>query len=396
MQSKRGKKLRLLLHAVDGCVPYLTPSSLEHYFPPSDDLWIGLSVRDTCVTPVFQRKEKRKKAHLEQPKQAKKSATTRPKKPTGYTFGAVDPDPWLLPYTRITVPSFDFGHDSRGNHACTNTHVAVWTPHGRQQLTPDMYADASTGLESQFTLALYDINDDDGNSKRKAKAEQRNREWFQDLFTEHSKCSRKNGTLWSPILLPTANESSMTLNFVHSSPDQVSGVALIGKWRHELEDAIQDVEAAEVAILSTYSFNEILDVAFGNRITVIGTDLPARWAKKKHALAVDLTIEENKRFKSDSDRTKWLNTDGCMDMGNKEYARDGRPLIEGCSCMACAHNAFSRSYIHHLVVAQELLAEILLFGHNLHHLLSLVRLCSAIEDRQGLKETILRQLPSSE
>jgi hypothetical protein len=387
------KQLRLLLHAVDGCVPYLTPSSLEQQFPPSDDLWIGLSVRDTCVAPVFQEKKKGKKEKVKATIKSKEEANTKPRKPRGYTFSPVNPDPWLLPYTRITVPSFDFANDKQVAHSCTNTHVAVWTPHGRQKLTPDLYAEASMSLNSQCTLSLYDIHDEDGNSKRKAKAEQRNKEWFQDLFNKHSESPNTEGTLWAPILLPTSHDSSVTFNFAHSSSDQISGVALIGTWRHELEDAVQKLEAQEVAILSTNALSEILDVASGSKINIIGTDLPTRWAKKKHALAVDIAMNENaKRTKSGGEKNRLLNNDGCMDLSNKVYARDARPLVEGCSCMACANGSFSRSYIHHLVVAEELLAEILLFGHNLHHMLVLIRSFSAAEDPEGLKEFIAKQL----
>lgn len=53
------------------------------------------------------------------------------------------------------------------------------------------------------------------------------------------------------------------------------------------------------------------------------------------------------------------------------YARDERPIEEGCTCYTCQN--FSRAYLRHLIVAKELLAGTLLSIHNLHILLQLAR-----------------------
>jgi queuine tRNA-ribosyltransferase subunit QTRTD1 len=47
------------------------------------------------------------------------------------------------------------------------------------------------------------------------------------------------------------------------------------------------------------------------------------------------------------------------------YARDTRPLVEGCQCYACRHH--TRAYIHHLVVVHEILGQALLDAHNWYH-----------------------------
>jgi queuine tRNA-ribosyltransferase len=66
-----------------------------------------------------------------------------------------------------------------------------------------------------------------------------------------------------------------------------------------------------------------------------------------------------------------LTRTGRMNMKNAPYARDPRPVEEGCACYCCAN--FTRAYVRHLVVAEEILAAILLTMHNLHLLLSLMR-----------------------
>ena len=60
---------------------------------------------------------------------------------------------------------------------------------------------------------------------------------------------------------------------------------------------------------------------------------------------------------------------GRLNLRNARFARDPRPLDEGCPCSACTR--FSRAYLRHLVNQQELLGLILLSEHNVRFLLDL-------------------------
>jgi queuine tRNA-ribosyltransferase len=60
-----------------------------------------------------------------------------------------------------------------------------------------------------------------------------------------------------------------------------------------------------------------------------------------------------------------------MNMKNAPYARDPRPVEEGCTCYCCAN--FTRAYVRHLVVSDEILGAVLLTQHNVHLLLTLMR-----------------------
>ena len=55
---------------------------------------------------------------------------------------------------------------------------------------------------------------------------------------------------------------------------------------------------------------------------------------------------------------------------NTAFARDKRPIDEGCDCYTCT--TFSRAYLRHLIAAKELLAGTLLSIHNLRALIKLV------------------------
>jgi queuine tRNA-ribosyltransferase len=63
--------------------------------------------------------------------------------------------------------------------------------------------------------------------------------------------------------------------------------------------------------------------------------------------------------------------DGRLNIKRTEYRTDPRPLDPDCDCAACTR--FTRAYIRHLFVSDEILGLRLLSLHNVHFLLSLAR-----------------------
>ncbi len=76
-------------------------------------------------------------------------------------------------------------------------------------------------------------------------------------------------------------------------------------------------------------------------------------------------------------------SEGKLTIKNARYARDERPVDPKCSCYTC--RTFSRAYLRHLFVAEELVAMRLNTLHNLHFFLNLMNDArTAIEnDRYG-------------
>ncbi|CAG5895975.1 unnamed protein product [Menidia menidia] len=54
-----------------------------------------------------------------------------------------------------------------------------------------------------------------------------------------------------------------------------------------------------------------------------------------------------------------------MNLKDKRFQDDFRPLMEGCGCYCCKNH--QRAYLHHLLVTNELLAGVLLMIHNTSH-----------------------------
>jgi queuine tRNA-ribosyltransferase len=85
-----------------------------------------------------------------------------------------------------------------------------------------------------------------------------------------------------------------------------------------------------------------------------------------------------------------LTASGRLNLKNARFARDPRPLDEGCTCPACTR--FSRAYVRHLVNQQELLGHRLLSLHNLHFLLELTAGARAAIERGELRAYVAERL----
>jgi queuine tRNA-ribosyltransferase len=83
-----------------------------------------------------------------------------------------------------------------------------------------------------------------------------------------------------------------------------------------------------------------------------------------------------------------LTWEGRLNMRNARFARDERPLDEGCPCPACGR--FTRAYIRHLLNQEELLGLRLLTLHNLRFVLDLTADARAAIER-GELETYRRE-----
>ena len=444
--AEQDNKVKLILHCENGSPPYLTPALLATCFPftsraVQDHLVFGIAVRDSCVTPVYEPKEKKSKktkqksgSKINPPSRqgsAMSDASNSSAKPTGYTFtGRPLHEHLIIPreYSVLACPSFDLIDDGKsGNNnmmkAATATHkeVSLVTPRGHQKLTPNLYHDVVKAMEAQLVIGMYDEASEE-NAKRNAKSVERTKLWLEEytnISAEEKKDDESKSTpckVWAPIV--GGADSTLRLECIDSAMKQssVCGVALIGI--HHIFDRQARIEMMQsctkaipksmpCAVLVADSVGQILDAA-QNGVQYIGSSLPALLARSRRALALDLYgwRDEEKDGKNGEGRAKKRprtdaatttgTIDGCICLEDKRFARDTASFVGGCSCLACAEH--KRAYVHHLINAKELLADILLFVHNLHHLLSLFQEMNdaTVNGRQmEFVQHIERQLHSS-
>ncbi len=82
---------------------------------------------------------------------------------------------------------------------------------------------------------------------------------------------------------------------------------------------------------------------------------------------------------------------GVLNLNNNKFARDSRPLQEGCQCPACKN--FSRSYIRHLIKAKEMLGMRLCVLHNLYFYNDLMAKIRAAIEKGEFKKMKAEMLP---
>eukprot|EP00568_Trieres_chinensis_P014782 CAMPEP_0183322526 /NCGR_PEP_ID=MMETSP0160_2-20130417/71882_1 /TAXON_ID=2839 ORGANISM="Odontella Sinensis, Strain Grunow 1884" /NCGR_SAMPLE_ID=MMETSP0160_2 /ASSEMBLY_ACC=CAM_ASM_000250 /LENGTH=161 /DNA_ID=CAMNT_0025489709 /DNA_START=1 /DNA_END=486 /DNA_ORIENTATION=- len=146
------------------------------------------------------------------------------------------------------------------------------------------------------------------------------------------------------------------------------------------------------AVLVASDLEQILDAAMCG-VRVVGTALPATLARKSKALVVKLSGWDSPDGAAVNMEDEYKIIAGCISLDDNAFTRDASPLVEGCSCLACSNH--TRAYIHHLINAHEILAEILLFIHNLHHLLKMFEQIShaaKVENTKTFQEFIEKQL----
>mmetsp|Transcript_13404 Transcript_13404/g.22823 ORF Transcript_13404/g.22823 Transcript_13404/m.22823 type:complete len:449 (-) Transcript_13404:82-1428(-) len=428
----------LLLHTVDGSIPFLTPQLLKTYFPsPQPHLILGVAVRDTCIVPVYENRHTAAAAAAaastaasttaatsttntnsttgkkSNPKKKKKRAPQDKNKPCGYEFSSSKRVlSFLQPYNVVAVPTFDVVQDAieakqvKKQMVSTDNCILLWTPHGRHALTNVDYQKIShEGLAPNTVVSLYDVAQDDETQKRRHVASRRTSMWLQRTLKDYPENS--DISLWAPLALTgrpdDTNESARAFK-EEARSHRVSGFVVVGYShlqnrevrRQRLRARLQDFADCKksFAVLSTTSLEQVME-CICEGVDSIGSGLPADWAKRHKALCIELSgwgKAKRARIEEESPIAE-LDADGCIDIGNECWASDTRPILQGCCCLACRR--YSRAYIHHLVKAKELLAQIALMAHNLHRMLDLCKEATVTRQKgkvEDFTDYILSQL----
>jgi tRNA-guanine family transglycosylase len=419
----RNNNIKLLLHAEDGSFPYLSDHLLETYFNPEDDLvkdhlTIGIAVKDTCVIPLYNpdtkvKVLKRKRSAVDEEKESDVIRRKEVTKPSGYTFDAKpihELTRLFKGYDTMVVSTFDLLDDawaavdkeyvarqkkqksSGGEKKTENSKISpiimstkdkssLMTPNGVQQISPHLYAQVGMKLRCNSMLSLFDQAHQEDGKKRRISAVERTQEWLEICLSEVTVEGNdvKEKYLWGALSCVGCDE--LVLHSLHNILSQheemLKGIALIG-WHHisRRDDRIKLLKRVgknvspktHLCVLAASTLEQIVDAA-QNGVDTIGTSLPVIWARSNKAMVSGLDVYNH--------QTKGrMDIEGYMDLSDEKYRDDESPILPNCLCLACKNGRHSKAYIHHLIKANELLAQILLFGHNLNQMLVLFQLLS--------------------
>ncbi|CAG8494059.1 5473_t:CDS:2 [Paraglomus occultum] len=93
--------------------------------------------------------------------------------------------------------------------------------------------------------------------------------------------------------------------------------------------------------------------AVSEGVDLFDTSYPSEMADNGHAFTFKFATDSNV-----SDVTTLS-----INLWDKSFARDFQPFVTSCECHACQN--YTRAYTHHLLIAHEMLASVLLISHNL-------------------------------
>lgn len=162
----------------------------------------------------------------------------------------------------------------------------------------------------------------------------------------------------------------------------VAGFSLVGSGASSASDAdvavslrdtidgIRDVVARDAIVLVRGVRSCVhLATAIAAGATHVEPLYPERLARRGRALLSDLVTTSRDEcvavdpiFSSSSTKRVRVRT---MNLWERRYVTDTRPLDAHCACPCCAQH--TRAYVHHLLRTHEILAGVLLHLHNLHN-----------------------------
>jgi len=337
------------------------------------------------------------------------------KKPIGFTFEGMPicSHLRLVPgYKTMAVPTFDLLDDLKSyNDAMTkckaksrkqssstppparissaHDEISLCTPKGMQKISPELYTKSVHGLQCDSFVGLFDqVLSTDG-KRRKMACGERTKVWLSQCLNHVEKVGEGNPIpqILAPIVCQIGDkEFKEAIDNIITLEKKIAGIVLVG-WHHiaSRQDRVSILKQVsnpinplsrdkfsqkDLAVLAVSDMKQFLDAVRGG-VNVIGTTLPASMARSKHALMLDLYNWEKISGKDNCDDNKneaELDGNGCQDLSCVTFLRDTTVLIPGCSCPSCAQDKHTRAYIHHLINCKELLADILLFSHNLYQI----------------------------
>lgn len=349
-----------------------------------------------------------------------------------------EPRPWLVPLATVVeqlgvevMEAYEDGYQSfisePSQVLCLTTHdtfstqlrmhryneeksVSVWAPSGRQKFTAESYAKlVETFQFSTCTAPSDQIQVKEETAKRCRKSRERSARFLDQFLASKmiSECS-----------VIAAVEGGQDIALREMSADDVakregvvgyslSGLEFTDKQFVPVLDAVLKrlPEVKPRFLFGVFSPLKILDAiersvdVFDTTTACYATDRGCAFnfqihcdasAKQEKDTSIDSQAEKANGFpKTTSIETNVLAEQQDskseirkdlrvfeMDMNDRRYFDDFRPLLADCTCYCCAK--YTRAYVHHLLVTKEMLGGVLLTMHNLHHWLTWF---AAVRDR---------------
>lgn len=168
--------------------------------------------------------------------------------------------------------------------------------------------------------------------------------------------------------------------------------ALVPELPEHLPRVLCGVDGPAEVLVAVSSGVDLIASAFPYDVTKLGHALIFSWDPEGEDEGGERGGKKRRLEGGGSETMEKLECRSCesytMNLWDRRWRKDVRPLIEGCGCLACRDH--TRAYIHHLLQAHEMLAEVLLYIHNLHHYLEFFKAIRRVIEEDKFQDLVRR------
>ncbi|KAJ5563003.1 hypothetical protein N7535_002551 [Penicillium sp. DV-2018c] len=246
--------------------------------------------------------------------------------------------------------------------ANTSSSIALLTSVGFTQLSAHDYVQAVQKLRPDIAVGMVDLANKQPGSKRRGRMVDRTHAWTRDaleqLYGPSVPAEKKAKSAYFAPILPLDNaQQSLYLDDLESEFRwDISGLALY-------QSGSLEFVPESLAELPRLLFSEPETPHSILRDVSLGADLlttPLLGVSSDAGIAMDFVFPVPDVLQDGSAKPRPLG----IDIWKSDHAIDTSSLGEGCTCYACKN--YHRAYVHHLLVAKEMTAWVILQIHNFH------------------------------
>ncbi|HVF38648.1 MAG TPA: tRNA guanosine(34) transglycosylase Tgt [Gemmatimonadaceae bacterium] len=233
----------------------------------------------------------------------------------------------------------------------------------RKFFTPETVMEIERNLGADVIMQFDHVIPGQSDEPSARDASERSLRWLERCLIAHRAQSSEGNEAWAEQALLPIVQGGIHSNLRRDAVETITGMndwcgygiggLSVGEAKpamYEMLDAVNDaLPASRPRYLMGVGFPEDIVEAIRRGVDLFDCVAPTRMGRNGAAFTVD----------------------GRINIKRAEYRNDPRPLDESCSCSACRR--FTRAYVRHLFVTDEILGLRLLSLHNVHFLLSLAR-----------------------
>jgi queuine tRNA-ribosyltransferase subunit QTRTD1 len=300
----------------------------------------------------------------------------------------------------------------------TDNTISVASHSGSIFVTPEQYITTATLLDPDVLMVMSDEVPSDAKRTRASSAVDRTLAWLPRCLDALKKSGKSRASNGSPALFaciqggqyvdyrekctqgiveggtflqnltgicvgglgtgetPEQRAEIIQIAFKNVSPEKVRMISSVGTPEEVLAAVSQGVDLFDLSF--------VLDVTAGGYALHFPIDLLSETKEDGNTIIENVSSIGNhyeSSANSGSDDTK-------INLWAVIYKKDARPLVPGCSCLACTSH--TRGYIHHLLESHEMTAQVLLEAHNTTHYLKFFKALQRAVVQGTLKEYMER------